>query len=144
MAEVKQRPIRFRAWDRDNSRMCEVKSLHLGTGKVNVAYRGSQVGLPDRYGGNYNIAADTLMQYTGMDDKNGTPIFERDIVEYHNGSDVIRTLVEFDINFEGDGNVFAGFLFDQSYNSGAPFDRVTGEYFEVIGNLYQNGDLLNA
>lgn len=77
-----------------------------------------------------------LMQYTGLKDKNGKEIYEGDIT--NNG------VVEWckSLNWDSGGSNHPGFYFDcketdeLSYHDG--FDNDT----EVIGNIYENPELL--
>lgn len=76
-----------------------------------------------------------VMQYTGLRDKNGKEIYERDIIEYKDMSQVGIGQIQwtqcyFEILFKN-GNV--NFI---------TTDRIINGGIEVIGNIWENGDLL--
>lgn len=66
-----------------------------------------------------------LMQYTGLKDKNGVEIFEGDIVKNHN--DEVTLLESLD------------WIFYDYYEG-----LFMPENFEVIGNIYENPELLEV
>lgn len=84
----------------------------------------------------WHIDADTVGQYTGMLDKNGTKIFEGDIIDFlYRSDDDDYGIVQYD-------ETEFGFV----YNS--IFERL-GRYYrpkdiEVIGNIYDNPELLKG
>lgn len=83
-------------------------------------------------GGMYEVICETLGQYIGLLDKNGTKIFEGDIVRDAETSDVGKIFFDtytamFVIGFE---NTIADF--NASYN------------LEVIGNIYDNSELIGG
>lgn len=96
------------------------------------------------------IDANTLGQYTGLKDKNGKKIFEGDIVHYYdfaftNGFEVTGTVVYTqDCMFEIE--------YDDKYIKNHKETRplvcsehpiFTSKKIEVIGNIYDNPELLN-
>ena len=114
------REIKFRAWDKRKSRMM---------------YDGIILDMSDcsRHDMKHNFdASDSieLMQYTGLKDKNGVEIYEGDIVKV-------------------DEEFFARVLYNERFTS---FDVATtgntvgfydyGKSLEVIGNIYENPELL--
>ena len=77
------------------------------------------------------------MQYTGLKDKNGKEIYEGDVVKCEGITAIVKYVVE---------PAIAGFVFDQD-NCGAYREYAVDEqkrtiHYEVIGNIYENPELL--
>ena len=126
------REIKFRAWNNSKA----VKSL-LGWSFV------KQTPLQQ-----FNEKHLTLMQYTGLNDKNGVEIYEGDIVrasllgdgKYHGQKD--------DVQFTGNGiveidpvNLMVNFK-DCNRDNFYIYDSILHRETEVIGNVYENPELL--
>ena len=81
-----------------------------------------------------------LMQSTGLKDKNGSEIFEGDIVKYESGCYTYTEEVAYNKNFAGFG------VRDANANIILTFwvlaEDVDLSSLEVIGNIYQNPELL--
>lgn len=77
-----------------------------------------------------------VMQFTGLKDKNGKEIYDGDVVRAwgrHNDCEYTPFIVEWGNQEDSDiGNDATGF------NVGADL------YYEVIGNIYENPELLNS
>ena len=109
------------------------------------------------FGGNttitYHVDPDTVGQFTGLCDKNGVKIFEGDVVRKRDltfglkfdGVVVYNSEMGcFRINSENNGvTMRMGFEASDVYNDGKCTVPVKYDY-EVIGNIYDNFELLAA
>ena len=121
------REIKFRAWDKRRSQMSEVFGLQWDARGVAVDV------LDDRDSDNWERSGDfELMQYTGLKDKNGREIYEGDVVTLN--SEMRHAAV---VKFEdGAFKVVNRNVFEDLYGS------YSSPRAEVIGNIYENPDLL--
>ena len=131
--------IRFRAWEKDYKYM----NYKVMVGNV-WDEENYQWVAPEKVGyecepgwkhfdENSNIE---LMQYTGLKDKNGTEIYEGDILrcDPDTANEDVK-VVEY-VASEYDGVGFKP-LIDQYYDNGCLYS-----VYEVIGNIYENPELL--
>lgn len=86
----------------------------------------------------FNIDGSTLMQCTGLKDKNGKLIYEKDIIRFYFDNDEIIAVVEWDNN-ECRFYLNTTDYFKDKYVT--DYEIVKQEY-EVIGNIYENAELL--
>ena len=85
------------------------------------------------------VMPETIGQYTGLKDKNGVEICEGDIVETVYNGEVFAGVVVYDLS-EVDFKVTDG---KEKY--GRNFQYLTGnDENEVIGNIYENPELLES
>lgn len=146
------RPIKFRAWDKENKKWLHDFRIHP-EGHVMAA-----TGLLDDMNAGENLqfwlyeksvkTMDNmeLMQFTGLLDKNGKEIYEGDIFQSRNKNE---SDMQGEIYFE------AG-CFKMEYGYQKPTKNQRKDYFlsgsigedgakeiEVIGNIYENPELLH-
>lgn len=126
------REIKFRAWDGEKMR----NTFSVQSNGDGVLYSGDIMGSWE------------IMQFTGLLDKNDKEIYEGDVCNYLG---IIGT-----IEWEQQACAF-WFKWDEKSESGRVFHRYKelwvsfsdGEvfqnyYLEIIGNIYENPELLNA
>jgi uncharacterized phage protein (TIGR01671 family) len=125
-----KREIKFRAWDSKYNKMMSAEDTCL-----DISFNGYIV----NNGLIHNRELDfTLMQFTGLLDKNGKEIYESDIIRFG-----YEDKVECVINWIQDICQFmmtATDKFPRYLKNGWNIDRPT---IEVIGNIYENPELLN-
>ncbi len=120
------REIKFRAWDKTSSEMKVVKEIYLSG-------MGVEVWNGDDTFSYLRVGKHELMQYTGIKDKNGKEIYEGDIIKVGNNepSEIIynKEYVCFETRIADP--------YSKDY-----VVNYWGNYGEVIGNIYQNPELL--
>jgi len=148
------REIKFRAWDKKNKRMDSVWE---------ISFAGKPPEANEAQVGDLLLGIDTqcvLMQFTGLKDKNGKEVYEGDIlrgefgkqselplnkifgkVKWHYG----KYKIEFDSVYRTldlsqiDGNHA---IYWRQENNRCEDDYYRIENIEVIGNIYENPELL--
>ena len=125
------REIKFRAWDTEKNKMVKVDTIDFYNGNVNDV---------DFYNQEIHFGYSTvLMQYTGLKDKNGTEIYEGDILlsasypSDHMLYNPKKGVAEF---YDG------SFIFNQNNpRTSARLDVFVNTSI-VIGNIYEHKHLL--
>ena len=131
------REIKFRAWLKEKNKMVIVETIDFSEKSIQYLEKNEII---DAYLLRTTFLEDIeLMQYTGQKDKNGKEIYEGDILKY---------------NFPYDGRLKhvspvkfleteASFGIKDIYGNEIPLYRITANnYSEVIGNIYENKELL--
>ena len=85
----------------------------------------------------YEVIPETIGQFTGLYDKNGKEIYEGDILAFNNSYVDSNDVIE--VRFVR--GVFA-FLWNGNLEDECPINAPTREWANVIGNIYDNPELL--
>lgn len=130
------REIKFRAWDRKHNEWLGADAWFVHSSEsVLVVWpqveKGFEVSVHMETLGVDRIA---LMQYTGLKDKNGVEIYEGDIYNYFAYPDSNHTARK-TVAWAGTAR-YTGFNISKGH-SGNQLERI-----EIIGNIYENPELL--
>jgi uncharacterized phage protein (TIGR01671 family) len=137
------RQIKFRAWSNSEKRMAEVYAIQFIGYPIAAA---SHVSVVNKDKSNYENWSDfILLEYTGLKDKNGKEIYKGDILTHPSAyyieggiSKPYIHIVEFSEDVRCDGAERSTTMY---YCYGWIFDE-DPEEMEIIGNIYENSDLL--
>ena len=141
--------IKCRAWDKIDKRMIDdAIVIDFQSGKFYNYYyftpstRSSDLFEKDEHGnysipiknGKADISRYIIMQYTGLSDKNGKEIYEGDKLKCEDLYVTVKWCAD-----------SAGFDFESEDGRSISFytKEYVVEHFEVIGNIYENSELLN-
>lgn len=140
------REIKFRAWNKKQNEWANINQLSdwgsceitaaVGMGNEQYPYQTMRIVSDDVY---------ELMQYTGLKDKNGKEIYEGDIVRYDESEKINRWV-------SGEKAVVIWMPPRFTFRV-KPYDKFVGsnqnlpsvddqEFIEIIGNIYENPELL--
>ena len=125
------REIRVRVWDEAHKRMISKFYVPIGRDKtiyILTQFKDGTIGAVRE--GEAEILSP--IQYTGLHDRNGKEIWEGDIVIIDGGLKWVC----------GWSDNHARFYFDTGLHKTDDFDSHEPYNFEVIGNIYENPDLL--
>ena len=127
------REIKFRIWDIENKEMLKVQELDF-----EPTFYGGKIAIrPDKYNDYFDTEDMILMQYTGLHDKNGKEIYEGDIVKvtYKNETEI------FEVRYDEENTCFRMYYKDLKF---LDFAIEEVDLYEVIGNIYDNPELLGG
>lgn len=121
---------KFRAWLKNDKEMIEADEIHWDRGQLDFV--GDAI--------TFMRKADEieLMKSTGLKDKNGQEIFEKDIVDYKGRKAIIK--------WHGSYASFIYIFVDELQKRVADWKPLYLSYyrFEVVGNIYENPELLEV
>lgn len=118
------RELKFRAWYEKSKSMYTPACIRNG--------KSTDLNYDD-----YSENDDPVMQYTGIKDMNGVEVFQGDILNLYN---VFKTpmrmgVVKFDIGRSQNVIYYK--------DSNCSFDINAFEHIEVVGNIFENPDMMN-
>lgn len=124
------REINFRIWDIENKEMLKVQELDF-----EPTFYGGRIAIrPDQYSDYFDTEDMILMQYTGFHDRFGNEIYESDIVYVLSEDE--NAIIEWDEQTARFIIHFDGWIAD--------FDNYYGKELEIMGNIYNNPELLGG
>ncbi len=133
------RVIKFRVWNPHEKYMYYPGGDDI---EIFIASSGRGVLIPDCFFGIHEQTDDILMQFTGLKDRNNKEIYEGDIIECFKCDSVdFRNVVEFKTGAFGycSGKyMFISFAENHNFE----FKNGTSEKIKVIGNIYEDKDIL--
>ena len=126
---------KFRAWDKYFKEMVQVNALVLDEQVIKVTYKNGNIAKED-------VKEYELMQSTGLEDKNNKEIFEGDIVRMRNPRDR-RQIGMFQVVRVANSPML-GLLDKKLTTEIFNLYEHMRNYYEIIGNVYENPELLEV
>jgi uncharacterized phage protein (TIGR01671 family) len=139
--------IKFRIWDQSKKVMCSVARISFGDDGSALTILAEPAPVGEFYRALVHGESGILMQFTGLKDKKGREIYEDDIIKWHrlydgeSLTDVYRV--------EWDNGCFHTVCISEAGQGqrdcfSSPETSEELHHFQVIGNIYENPELLEA
>lgn len=122
---------KFRAWDSSKKEMFTDTFAITESGQVVVVEQESVASPPDYVFVEHLV----IMQSTGLVDKEGTEVFEGDILHHQ-----IQTEYTFIVKYDKDNARWYGDGLSRTYR--IDLMKHFMQYYKIIGNIYENPELL--
>ena len=131
---------KFRAWDVLAEKMIdEIQMISFVRKEIIGKFSDGSTSVPLKFEDERNGEDVILMQSTGLKDKNGKEIFDGDVLACKTDDEVINLNIFWD-------EEHALFMFEsKKYNEQEPLAELVEDNiypFEIIGNIYENPELL--
>ena len=130
---VIMREIKFRAYIPNLKRIVPVTRINFDVKTIEVDLTSGNGDYAE-----YDFDEVVIMQYTGLKDKNGVEIYEGDIVEYKDFSGGLSLFKE---QPKSRGVIEVKDILSGIYLKGIGY--IKGHKLEVLGNIYENPELLD-
>lgn len=132
------RELKFRAWDRNEKRMFSMSEMPYFDSEYQDFNFSVDFNEKDEIKADdirWRVDSDNweLMQYTGLKDRNGKEIYEGDVVKRESEKWGWKIIWD-----EGSAGFSMQYIFDRTTKD----LTFVGDSFDVIGNIYENKDLL--
>lgn len=124
---------KFRAWDSSKKEMFTDTFAITESGQVVVVEQESVASPPDYVFVEHLV----IMQSTGLVDKEGTEVFEGDILHHQ-----IQTEYTFIVKYDKDNARWYGDGLSRTYR--IDLMKHFMQYYKIIGNIYENPELLEV
>lgn len=120
------REIKFKMWHKKSKKMYKVEKLDI---RDKFVYMWNYLNYSLSY---FSLDEVELMQCVGLKDRNGTDIYEGDILDYDGEL--------WEVQYSIDDGMFVLYYDHVTEN----FSNMNSKWFDVIGNIYEDSDLLEV